>query len=171
MKQGITKEINLNGYCDADWGGDKNDRKSTSGYLFTLNGTSISWNSKKQSSVALSTAEAEYVSLSVGISEGKWLNGIINELFGSIKINFIIFEDNQSCIKMTKNPINHGRSKHIDIKYHFIRNEIKKGIIKLKYLQSNEMIADILTKPLSAPTFLKLRNLLNIKEIVIEGEC
>ena len=72
---------------------------------------------------------------------------------------------------MTKNPINHGRSKHIDIKYHFIRNEIKKGIIKVEYLQSNKMVADILTKPLCAPLFLKLRDLLNIKEIIIEGEC
>jgi hypothetical protein len=161
-------------YSDADWAGDKDDRKSTSGYLFLLAGGPISWGSKKQNSVALSTSEAEYIALSLAIQEGKWIQGLINELFAEImekKFDLVVFEDNQSCIKMTKNPVNHGRAKHIDIKYHFIRDEIKKNSVFVEYAETKVMLADILTKALPGPRHAELCEKFGLKEVNIEGEC
>jgi hypothetical protein len=131
-------KLELCGYSDADWAGDTSDRKSTSGYIFQLGNTTISWGSKKQSSVALSTCEAEYIALSLAIQEGKWIENLFNELLSSINMEpckLKIFEDNQSCIKMSKNPVDHGRAKHIDIKYHYIRDEIKQGNVQVIYKQ------------------------------------
>ncbi len=104
-------------YSDADWGGDINDRKSTSGYIFKLNGGAVSWRSKKQSCVALSAAEAEYVALSAAAQEAMWLKQLMSELTTSNDQPITIFEDNQSAIAMTHNPQFHGRAKHIGIKY------------------------------------------------------
>ena len=152
-------ELKLMGYSDADWAGDHDDRKSTSGYLFTLGGGPISWGSKKQSSVALSTSEAEYIALSYAIQEGVWIQGLISEIIPNSDGNkeiLHIYEDNQSCIKMTKNPVNHGRAKHIDIKYHHIRDEVAKGNIKILYKETKNMLADVLTKGIPGPRFTEL---------------
>ena len=139
----------LIGYSDADWGGDVNDRKSTSGYIFKLNGGAVSWRSKKQSCVASSTAEAEYIALLTAVQESPWLNQLISELTTSQNQQITILEDNQSTIAMTHNPQFHGRSKHIDIKYHFVRDHVNNGNIKLKYCPSGDMTADMLMKGLS----------------------
>ena len=147
----------LIGYSDADWGGDINDRKSTSGYIFKLNGGAVSWRSKKQSCIALSTAEAEYIALSAAAQESLWLNQLVSELTNSENQKITILEDNQSAIAMTRNPQFHGRSKHIDIKYHFVRDHVNSGNIELKYCPSGDMVADILTKGLSGQNFCKLR--------------
>ena len=147
-------KIDFRGYSDADWAGDHADRKSTSGYLFMLLGAPISWGSKKQSSVSLSTSEAEYIALSLAIQEGKWIHRLLCEILKTANesgADLIIFEDNQSCIKMTKNPVSHGRAKHIDIKYHHIRDEVKRGEVKLEYCETSIMLADIMTKGLSGP--------------------
>ncbi|KAG2864192.1 hypothetical protein PC114_g28083 [Phytophthora cactorum] len=112
-------KIDFRGYSDADWAGDLADRKSTSGYTFMLMGAPVSWGSKKQSSVSLSTSEAEYIALSLAIQEGKWIHRLLCEILtaaNETRPELMIREDNQSCIKMTKNPVNHGRAKHIDIK-------------------------------------------------------
>ena len=119
-----------------------------------LLGTPISWGSKKQSSVSLSTSEAEYIALSLAIQEGKRIHRLLCEILKTANESgpdLIIFEDNQSCIKMTKNPVNHGRAKHIDIKYHHIRDEVKRGEVKLEYCETSIMLADIMTKGLSGP--------------------
>ena len=137
---------NLVGYCDADWAGDVNDRKSTSGYVFTLAGAPVSWRSKKQTCVALSTAEAEYVALASAAQEAVWLRELIHQLDGPSKEATIMYDDSQSAIAMTKNPQFHGRSKHIAIKYHYIRGEVEKGTVRLVYCQTTDMLADILTK-------------------------
>ncbi|KAG3049690.1 hypothetical protein PI125_g26544 [Phytophthora idaei] len=113
--------IDFRGYSDANWAGDLADRKSTSGYTFMLMGAPVSWGSKKQSSVSLSTSEAEYIALSLAIQEGKWIHRLLCEILAATNDTgpeLKIREDNQSCIKMTKNPVSHGRAKHIDIKYH-----------------------------------------------------
>lgn len=163
------------GYSDADWGGDVNDRKSTSGYLFKMCGGSVSWRSKKQSCVALSTAEAEYMSLASAAQEAIWLSRLITELHRSDTPKpAIVYEDNQSAICMTKNPQFHGRSKHIAIKYHFIRDETKQGTIDVRYCRSNDMIADMLTKGLCAEQFMKLREMTGVMELQSnqsEKEC
>ncbi|KAG3018510.1 hypothetical protein PC119_g10651 [Phytophthora cactorum] len=108
--------IDFRGYSDAGWAGDLADRKSTSGYTFMLMGAPMSWGSKKQSSVSLSTSEAEYIALSLAIQEGKWIHRMLCEILAATNETgpeLKIREDNQSCIKMTKNPVNHGRAKHI----------------------------------------------------------
>ncbi|KAG6590544.1 putative integrase [Phytophthora cinnamomi] len=121
---------------------------------FQVAGGPISWGSKKQSSVSLSTSEAEYIALSLAIQEGKWVHKLLCEILvaaGGVTPELKIFEDNQSCIKMTKNPVNHGRAKHIDIKYHHIRDEVKRGEVIVEYCETATMLADIMTKGLAGP--------------------
>ncbi|CAH0519354.1 unnamed protein product [Peronospora belbahrii] len=122
-----TDKIDFRRNSDAEWAGNHADRKSTSGYAFVLLGAPISWGSKKQSSVSLSTSEAEYIALSLVIQEGKWIHRLLCEILGAANESgpdLTILENNRSCIKMTKNPVNHGRAKHVDIKYHHIRDEV-----------------------------------------------
>ena len=144
-------------FSDADWAGDIGDRKSTSGYMFCIAGGPVSWRSKKQSTVALSTAEAEYVALSSAAQECVWMRRLNSELGNSRGEPTTVMEDNQSCIVMAKNPQHHGRSKHIDIKYHFVRELVENETIKLKYCPTKEKIADILTKGLNREQFCYLR--------------
>ena len=148
---------NCVGFSDADWGGDLDDRKSTSGYLFQVGGTAISWRSKKQTCVALSTAEAEYIALASAVQESLWLQQLVTDLKKEEVKSMVMYEDNQSAISMTKNPQFHGRAKHIDIKYHFVREQVGSGKLELKYCKTNDMIADMMTKGLSGEQFEKLR--------------
>jgi hypothetical protein len=150
------------GFSDADWAGDLDNRRSTSGYLFQISGGPVSWRSKKQSSVALSTAEAEYVALASSAQEAIWMRQLTTELGSAPTDATTIFEDNQSAISMASNPQFHGRAKHISIKYHFIRESVSDGMVKLRYCPTNEMIADMLTKGLSKEQFEKLRNMAGI---------
>lgn len=151
-----TNELDIQGYCDSDWGGLEN-RHSMSGYLFYLdvNSSPISWKSKKQKTVALSTCEAEYIALSYALQEAKYLNKLYFDLtqINLAPINVLV--DNQGAIQLAKNPIYHERSKHIDIRYHFIRNCISNGEIKLTYVESKENKADMFTKPVSKQTLKK----------------
>ena len=151
----------LVGYSDASWASDANDRKSVSGYIFTLAGAPISWRSKKQTTVALSTAEAEYIALSAAAQEAVWLQNLMLGL--GLKISpTVINEDNQSAIAIAKNPQFHGRTKHVDIKYHFVRELVNKGTILVKYCATGDMLADLLTKGLAAPQHKKLITNLNM---------
>jgi len=144
------------GYSDADWAGDVGDRKSTSGYVFLLGGAAVSWKSTKQTTVALSTAEAEYVALSTASQEAIWLQQLLSDLSGKVVETMTIFEDNQSTICLARNQSVHGRTKHIDIKYHFIRDLVEAGRIELSYCATENMVADILTKGVSIKQFEKL---------------
>uniref|UniRef100_A0AAV1V8R4 Integrase catalytic domain-containing protein n=1 Tax=Peronospora matthiolae TaxID=2874970 RepID=A0AAV1V8R4_9STRA len=159
--------IDFRGYSDADWAGDLTDRKSTSGYTFMLLGALVTWGSKKQPSVSLSTTEAEYIALSLAIQEGKWIHRLLCEIVMAANEEgpeLMIHEDNQSCIKMTKNPVNHGRAKHIDVKYHHIRDEVKRGEVKLKYCETAVILADIMTKGLHGPHHKEMTTALGIRE-------
>ena len=120
------------------------NRKSTSGYIFKLGGGPVSWCSKKQSCVALSTSEAEYIALTSAAQEGIWLQQLISELLRKKKDEILIYEDNQSAICLAKNPQFHGQSKHTAIKFHFIRDQVKKGAISVKYCKIEDMTADML---------------------------
>ena len=142
--------LTLIGYSDSDWG-NSGDRKSISGYCFLLNvnGPLISWKSKKQSVVAISSCEAEYIAMTHAIQEAKFLFQFISEIKCCKDKSVIVHVDNLGSIALAQNPVNHQRSKHIDIKYHFIRNEISEGIVKLHYIPSNNNLADIFTKPFS----------------------
>ena len=115
---------NCVGFSDADWGGDLDDRKSTSGYVFQVGGTAISWRSKKQICVAFSTAEAEYIALSGAAQESLWLQQVLSDLKKEEAKSMVIYKDYQSAISMAKFPQFHGRTKHIAIKYHFIREQV-----------------------------------------------
>ena len=153
------------GYSDADWAGDTSDRKSTSGYIFMFSGGPISWNSKKQKCVALSTAEAEYVALSGAAQECFWLRQLEKELGCSSEGPTLLFEDNQSAIAMAKNPQFHGRAKHIDIRHHFVREQVANGSIKLDYCSTTDMTADMMTKGLTREQHCKLREKAGILEL------
>ena len=161
----------LVGYSDADWAGDTNDRKSTSGYVFMMSGSAISWRSKKQSSVALSTAEAEYIALSSATQEAMWLRQLLSSLKDfPLSEPTIIYEDNQSTICMAKNNQSHGRSKPVDIKFHFVREQVEQQTIKVTYCKSEEMNADIFTKGILNNQFKRLRTKLGMASLIQE-EC
>lgn len=147
------------GFSDADWAGDASDRKSASGYTFQLSGTAISWRSKKQPCLSLSTAEAEYVALSAAAQEALWLKQLLADLNVTQETPMIRNEDNQAAISMCKNPRFHGRAKHIDIKCHFIRDQANKGAIYAVYCPISDMLADMYTKGLPKAQFIKLREL------------
>lgn len=116
----------LTGYVDSDWAGNELDRKSTTGYIFKLfDNNTICWNSKRQNSVAASSTEAEYMALYEGIKEALWLKSLLSSIKLDLTKPITIFEDNNGCIAIANNPIDHKRSKHIDIKYHFSRDFFK----------------------------------------------
>jgi len=160
-------QSNVVGYSDADFAGDINGRRSCSGFVFILSGGAISWGSKKQSSVALSTAESEYVALCLASQEAVWLRRLVSELCDNSVIcePIVIFEDNQSTISISKNYIITNKIKHVDIKLHFIKELIGRKELIVKYCPTNLMIADIFTKPLEKIKFVKFRKLLGITEL------
>ena len=151
------------GYSDADWAGDLDDRKSTSAYIFHMGRAAISWRSKRQACVALSTAEAEYMVLASAAQEALWLRQLLSDLKNQPTSPTLILEDNQAAICLAKNPQFHGRAKHIDIKYHFVREQVGNGNIAAKYCRPEDMLADMLTKGLSYVPFTKLREMTGVK--------
>ena len=111
----------LAGYSDADWAGDIDTRRSTSGYIFQICGSTVSWCSKRQSSVSKSSTEAEYIALSVASQEAVWLSRLLKNVGVKQEEPILIYEDNQGAIELSRNPKFHNRTKHIDIPYHFIQ--------------------------------------------------
>ena len=152
-----TYDDQLIGYSDADWAGDQDSRKSTSGNLFLLGSGAITWASKKQTSVALSTVEAEYISLCLATQEVAWIRQLFDELDQKPTGPTVIMEDNQGAIAVAHNPVNHKRTKHIDIKYHYVRDAVESGMIELRYCRSSDIVADALTKALVRDQFEGLR--------------
>nr|GMD14496.1 Retrovirus-related Pol polyprotein from transposon TNT 1-94 [Ipomoea batatas] len=152
----------LIGYSDSDWGGDLDDRKNTSGYCFMLGTTACSWSSKKQSIVALSTCEAEYVATASSACQTIWLKNVMNQIHFPVQGPIKIYVDNVSAINLAKNPVTHGRSKHIDTRYHFLRDQVEKRIIELVYCKSEDQLADIFTKPLKHEAFDKFKKMIGV---------
>ncbi|GJZ17387.1 hypothetical protein Tco_0553510 [Tanacetum coccineum] len=173
-------DFNLFGYSDSDWGGCKDDGKSTSGqgricllnmggksvttsgHMFSLGSGAISWSSKKQEVVALSSGEAEYIVVTSAACQAVWLRRLLNDLHKEQQGSTIILCDNKATIAMTKNPAFHNRTKHIDICYHFIRTLAAKGEIVLKYCGTKEQVADVLTKSISIAQHAYLRKRLGV---------
>jgi hypothetical protein len=125
------------------------DRKSTSGYCFSLGLAMISWSSRKQGSIAQSTAEVEYIVASVASRQAVWLRKLLSDLFCSKLEPTVIHCDIQSYIKLTENPVFHDRSKHIEMRYHYVWDMVQKNVLSIQYVSTAEQMADILTKPLS----------------------
>jgi hypothetical protein len=134
-------------YIDSDWAGSAVDRKSTFGCCFTLGSSMVSWCSRKQTSVALSTTEAEYIALSMSVREAVWLHKLLADLSEHVLDSTIIHYGNQSCVKISDNPVFHDKSNHIEIKYHYIRDMVQRKEVLVLYLPTDEQVVDILTKP------------------------
>lgn len=155
------------GYSDSDFAGDCDDRRSCSGYVFMLGGGAVSWSSKKQSCVALSTAEAEYMALSTASQEAVWLNNLVYKLNFETNVikPVIIYEDNMSTISIANNNVISNRTKHVQIRFHYIKELINNNCINVEFCPSEEMIADVLTKALDRIKFVKFREKLGLVEI------
>lgn len=148
------------GYADADWANGA-DRKSYSGFVFMLSEGPISWEAKKQNCVALSSTEAEYIAITQASKEATYLREFLGELI-DFKDPIIIYNDNQSAQKLVYNPVYHNRTKHIDIKYHYVREIVNKNYVKIEYMATQEMIADIFTKGLHTTKHMFCTKNLNI---------
>lgn len=141
----------LQGFVDADWGSNVEDRRSFTGYMFLLNGSPISWDAKKQGTVALSTTEAEYMALAESAKESVYLRRFLYEIGLEDAANVSLFCDNNSAIKLAENPTFHARSKHIDIRHHFVRELLKRKELMLRHIPTDKQVADMLTKGLPRP--------------------
>lgn len=155
----------LTGYSDSDLGGFIGDRRSTAGMVFYLNESLITWVSQKQRCVALSSCEAEFMAATAAACQAVWLRKLLNQVTDEYIDPVVIYIDNKSAIDLAKNPVFHGRSKHIDIRYHFIRECIERGEIVVKHVSSENQKADILTKALVTVKFERMRRLLGVKEM------
>ena len=153
--------FSLAGYTDSDWAGCKDDRKSTSGACQFLGRSLVSWSSKKQNCISLSSAEAEYVAAASECTQLLWMRQTLKE-YGVHCDKVPLLCDNESAIKIGHNPVQHSRTKHIEIHHHFIRDHIARGDIELGYIPTKDQLADIFTKPLDEARFTFLRHELNI---------
>ena len=154
----------LTGYSDSDWCEDIDDRKSTSVYVFFMGNTTFSWLSKKQLIVALSTCEAEYVAASWCVCHAIWLRNLLSKMELKQPGATVIQVDNRSTMELAKNPVNHERSKHIDVRFHFIREHVKKGSVELVHVASQDQVADIFTKPLPKVLFEKYKKMIGMMD-------
>ncbi|XP_019091415.1 PREDICTED: uncharacterized protein LOC109128812 [Camelina sativa] len=155
-------EQKLVGYVDSDYAGDVDDFKSTFEYVFMLGGGAVSWVSKKQPIVTLSTTEAEFVSVAYGACHAVWLRNIMAEIGSEQKEGTTMFCDNSSAIKLSKNPVLHGRSKHIHVRFHYLRELVNDGVIQLDYCSTHDQISDIMTKAVKLEAFEKLKNRMGV---------
>jgi hypothetical protein len=144
------KGMELTGYADAD-GNMAEDHHAISGYAFLLHGGTISWSTKRQEIISLSTTESEYVAATYAAKEALWLRSLLSQLFDTNLEATTLFSDNQSAIALTKDHQYHARTKHIDIRFHFIRWIVENGSLRLIYCPTDDMVADTLTKALPSP--------------------
>lgn len=155
----------LMGYCDADWASNIDDRKSITGYVFMLAGGAVSWQTKKQPTVALSSVEAEYMAATQATKEAVWFRSFLNELgvANIMSSPTIIFSDSQGSIALSKNPEYHSRTKHIDVRHHFIREHVSFGTVIFKFVGTDRMAADVLTKPLAKNKHQEMLKIMGVK--------
>jgi hypothetical protein len=146
---GSGEGVDLIGWTDSDWAQDTDSRRSVGGFVFDVAGGSVSWPSKKQPTIALSTVEAEYMAGSNATQEVIWLRTLLEDCGFTQAEATTIHADNQGCIALSRNPVSHSRAKHIDIRHHFIRELVENSEVDLKFCSTKDMAAEIFTKPLA----------------------
>uniref|UniRef100_A0A5S6QGI8 Reverse transcriptase Ty1/copia-type domain-containing protein n=1 Tax=Trichuris muris TaxID=70415 RepID=A0A5S6QGI8_TRIMR len=159
-------DMRLECYVDVEWAGDKMDRKSISGYVFKLGNSVIAWSSTKQSIVALSSTVAEYVAASHAWRQLIWLRELLAGVDILQQSPTVFYEDNQSCIRLVESESCSARTKHIDVRHHHLRDTREQRILEMRSCPTDDIIADVLTKPLGKERFWKL-----IKQLGIKGEA
>lgn len=152
------------GYADADWGGCLDTRRSTTGYLFQTFGGTVAWKSRRQQTVANSTAEAEYMASSEAVRQALWLKRLLEDLGHPVNGPLPILNDNNAAINLSKNPIDHNNQKHIDMKIHSCREHVEKKNVSIDYVSSEDNLADPLTKPPGRLTLTRLRDKMGLRQ-------
>ncbi|KAG5861871.1 hypothetical protein JTB14_014719 [Gonioctena quinquepunctata] len=160
----LEEQQQLSGFSDSDYASDEDTRKSTTGYIFNLCNGAITWSSKRQHAVTLSTTEAEYIAACQATKEAIWIRRLMNDIGESVSMAIPLNIDNQSAIKLIHNPEFHNRTKHVDIQFHFVREKFQDGEIEPVYVSTKLQEADPLTKALPRTSFLDLRNLIVMKK-------
>ena len=165
--------MKLQGFTDEDWVGSPSNKKRKSGGIFSIGLTTVSWYSRKQRSMALSSTEVEYIAASQIACESIWMRKILVGLFGYHMDLTVIHCDNQSFIKLSVNLVFHDRSKHIDIQYHHIRYCVQRHIMLLQYIPTEDQDANILTKALARRKFEYHRGMIKVENnpFLVEREC
>jgi hypothetical protein len=166
-------DMRLQGYADSDWAGSTIDKKSTFECCFSLGSAMVSWCSMKRTFVALSTIEVEYIVVRTTVREAVWLRKLLAGLFGQMLDPTVIHCDNQRCVKLSENLVSHDNTKHVEIKYHSIRDIVQRKAVQVEYLPTDEQITDVLTKPLARSKFVYFCDKLGMTENVplAEREC
>jgi hypothetical protein len=157
--------LKIEGYTDADWAGNILDRKSTSGYFTFVGGNLVTWRSKKQKVVARSSAEAEFRGMAKGLCELIWLRSLLTEVGFPPDSAMNLFCDNKAAIDISHNPIQHDRTKHVEVDRHFIKQNLEERIIQFPFVKSEDQLADILTKAVSSRNFYHSLNKLGVRDI------
>jgi hypothetical protein len=166
--KGSGLNLNLTGYSDSDHAGDQGDRKSTTGVVYFLGQNLITWVSQKQKVVALSSCEAEYIAAATAC-QGVWLSRLIGDLTGTQVCKFRLMIDNKSAIDLIKNPVHHERSKHIDTRFHYIRQCAEEDKVGVSHVGTEgQLLADILTKALARVKFVEMRQKLNVVQVQLD---
>lgn len=167
-------ECKVNGYCDADYAGDHDTRYSTTGYVFNLGSGAISWCSKRQPTVSLSTTEAEYRAGAIAAQEYAWLTQLMKDLNQPIEDGVILHCDNLSAVRLAENLLFHARTKHVEVHYQFLREKVLQGDIEMKPVKTNDQVADIFTKSLPTTKLLEFRKsigmIIRTRKVDNEGE-
>ncbi|XP_068323258.1 uncharacterized mitochondrial protein AtMg00810-like [Pyrus communis] len=167
------EDLDIQAYTDADWAGDPNDRRSTTGFVVFLGSNPISWSSKKQHTVSRSSTEVEYRAMATTTAEIIWIQQLLKDLHISSSVPPLLHCDNISAMALATNPVLHSKAKHIEVDCHFVRERVQQGIISLQFVSSTDQYADILTKGLCSPSFSHhCSNLmLGTSQHKLEGEC
>jgi len=158
-------QLQVHGYMDANWVGNVSDRRSTNGFMFSFGSDAISWSSKKQPTVALSSTEAEYKGVAIATCEVVWLQKLLLDLGQLVDAHIVIYCDNISSILLANNPVYHVRTKHIEVHYHFIREKVLAKEIDLIHVNTEDQIADIFTKALSTDKLKRFKKMLGVLEV------